>query len=49
MKKIVWDKSFSVGVKEMDEQHKQIIMMVNRLIELNGEKVVGKVGTAPVI
>jgi hemerythrin len=39
MEKIVWDDSFSVGVEEMDEQHKQIIKMVNRMIELKEDKV----------
>ncbi|MHC4222495.1 MAG: bacteriohemerythrin [Planctomycetota bacterium] len=32
MEKIEWDPSFSVGVKLLDTQHKQIIEMVNRLI-----------------
>lgn len=39
MEKILWDKSFSVGVRELDEQHKQIIIMVNTLIEMNNTKV----------
>lgn len=33
MKTITWDESFSVGVSEMDEQHKRIIRMVNDLVE----------------
>ncbi len=34
MDKIVWDESFSVGLKDMDEQHKQIINIVNKLTEI---------------
>lgn len=33
MKIINWSNEFSVGVKEMDEQHKKLIGMINRLIE----------------
>lgn len=39
MEKILWDESFSVGVRNLDEQHKQIIMMVNTLIEMNNTNV----------
>ncbi|TLD41992.1 MAG: Hemerythrin [Candidatus Jettenia ecosi] len=39
MEKILWGESFSVGVRDLDEQHKQIIMMVNTLIEMNDTKV----------
>ena len=33
MEIISWKNEFSVGVKEMDEQHKKLIGMINRLIE----------------
>ena len=32
MEPIVWDSTYSVGVAEMDRQHKQIIGVINRLI-----------------
>ncbi len=31
MRTITWDENYSVGVREMDEQHKRIIQMVNDL------------------
>lgn len=33
MEIINWKNAFSVGVKEMDEQHKKLLGMINRLIE----------------
>lgn len=33
MEIINWKNEFSVGVKEMDEQHKKLLGMINRLIE----------------
>ncbi len=33
MKTIDWSNEFSVGVKEMDDQHKKLISMINRLIK----------------
>ena len=31
---IEWDKSFEVGVKEMDEQHRKLVEMLNHVYEL---------------
>ena len=39
MEKIIWDDSFSVGVLDLDRQHKQIVLMVNTLIEMSDTKV----------
>ena len=33
MKKIIWNDSFSVGVKTMDIQHKRIISTFNKLVD----------------
>ncbi len=33
MKKILWDESFSVGVEVLDQQHKQVVEIINRLID----------------
>ena len=32
MEKIVWDNNYSVGVQNLDEQHKRIIEIINKLI-----------------
>ncbi len=32
MEEIIWKDEFSVGIARMDEQHKKIIAMINRLI-----------------
>ncbi|MCA1900014.1 MAG: bacteriohemerythrin [Chloroflexi bacterium] len=32
MEEIKWANKFSVGVRELDEQHRQIILMLNRLL-----------------
>jgi len=32
MEEIIWKEEFSVGVTEMDEQHKKLLAMINRLI-----------------
>ena len=39
MEKIIWGESFSVGVRDLDAQHKQIVIMVNTLIEMSDRKV----------
>ena len=33
VQKIEWNESFSVGVRRLDEQHKQILAMINQLVE----------------
>lgn len=33
MEPIVWSGKFSVGVKKLDEQHKQLVSMINKLIQ----------------
>ena len=33
MEKIIWADNFSVGVPELDEQHQQIILMINQLVD----------------
>lgn len=39
MEKIVWDEGFSVGVRDLDEQHKRIITIVNTLIDMKDAEV----------
>jgi hemerythrin len=39
MEKVVWDTNLSIGIKEIDRQHKQLIAMLNQLIELEGVSV----------
>jgi len=39
MEKIIWNESFSVGVRRIDEQHKELIKMLNKLIEKKDTKV----------
>ncbi len=39
MEKIIWKESFSVGVRKIDEQHKKLIKIINKLIETNDTKV----------
>ena len=39
MDKIEWSEEFSVGVRLLDEQHKKLIRMVNRLIDAHGAAV----------
>lgn len=39
MEKIIWGENFSVGVRDLDEQHKQIVIIVNTLIDMNNAEV----------
>ena len=39
MDKILWDKTFSVGINGLDEQHKKLVEMINALIEAKEAKV----------
>ena len=39
MEKIAWDETFSVGVRDLDAQHKQIVSLVNILIEMSDTEV----------
>ena len=39
MEKIIWDEGFSVGVRDLDEQHKRIVTVVNTLIDMIDTKV----------
>ena len=43
MEKILWDDGFSVGVRELDKQHQQIVMLVNTLIEMNETEVASEI------
>ncbi len=36
MKKIAWSEEFSVGVAELDEQHRKIIELINTLTDATG-------------
>jgi hemerythrin len=36
MTKITWDDRLSVGIKKLDEQHKELIRAINALIENDG-------------
>ena len=39
MEKIIWNEKFSVGIREIDAQHKELIRMINQLIETKDTKV----------
>ena len=36
MEKIIWNKSLSVGVEEIDRQHKHLVDMINQMLSMNG-------------
>ena len=36
MKKIEWSDEFSVGVEELDQQHKHLVTLINKLIDRQG-------------
>ena len=35
--KIVWNEKYSIGIRSIDNQHKKLFMLVNRLYDLNEE------------
>jgi len=39
MDKIIWNESLSVGVAEIDRQHKQLVGILNQLLGMEGVKV----------
>jgi len=39
MKKIIFDETFSVGVRKLDEQHQKLIDLINTLSEMKDETV----------
>lgn len=39
MEKIIWNQSFSVGVEEIDRQHKQLVNILNQLLGMEGIQV----------
>lgn len=39
MEKIIWGEDFSVGVRELDDQHKRIVTIVNTLLDMNDTNV----------
>lgn len=39
MEKIIWGEGFSVGVRELDDQHKRIVTIVNTLLDMNDANV----------
>lgn len=45
---ITWSDDFSVGVKELDEQHKTLINIINELFTLYTEKKFGQADVSPI-
>ena len=39
IEKIIWDQTFSVGIERIDEQHKNLIKMINTIIDVSGTDV----------
>lgn len=39
MDEIIWNESFSVGVQELDNQHKKLIKILNKLIKMANAEV----------
>ena len=47
MEKIIWNESLSVGVQEIDRQHKQLVGILNQLLGMDGLKVDSEVISDP--
>lgn len=45
---ITWSAEFSVGVAELDEQHKKLIAIINQLFSLYEEKKFSEVDVSPI-
>ncbi len=39
IEKIIWDQTFSVGIERIDAQHKNLIKMINTIIDVSGTDV----------
>ena len=46
IEKIIWDQAFSVGVEIIDEQHKNLIKMINTIIDVSGTEDSGEIMSA---
>jgi hemerythrin-like metal-binding protein len=45
---ITWNQDFSVGVSELDEQHKKLIAIINQLFTLYSEKKFSNIDVNPI-
>lgn len=45
---ITWNEDFSVGVKELDEQHQKLIAIINELFTLYSEKKFNNIDVNPI-
>jgi HPt (histidine-containing phosphotransfer) domain-containing protein len=44
LEKIAWDDAYSVGVAAMDDQHKKLLGMINRLVDYHADRNCGSSG-----